>query len=415
MRAIRAGVCLLAGFAVLAHGAMEAWSEAILEIGAAALFLLWGVVVVRQPGIALRWNWLFLPALGLGGFALAQSAFALSVYPYATKLALLKGGAYLLLAFLAVQAFQTMDHIRRFVWFLLGLGFFVSLLGIVQHLTFNGKLYWVRVLRQGGTPFGPFVNHHHFAGFVELIVPFGLALLFGLAVRQDKRLLLALFTVLPIGALVLTTSRGGIASFLFQIVLLGFLTRTSGPRAKRPPAAARFALVACILVIWLGVDPALRRFESSSPGEVSRDRRATMFKDTWQIFLDHPWTGTGLGTFQSVYPRYESYYDGRVVEHAHNDYLELLADTGLIGGACGLAFVVLLFRRAWFNLRSAKTPFGGSFYSGAIVACAGLMVHSLVDFNLHIPSNALLFSLIAFLGVAFAEEPGQVTLNLVQP
>jgi len=405
MRAIRAGVCLLAGFAVLAHGAVEAWSEAILEIGAATLFLLWGVVVARKPGIALRGNWLFVPVLGLGGLALAQFAFALSVYPYATKLALLRGAACLLLAFLAVQAFQTMDHIRRFVWFLLGLGFFVSLLGIVQHLTFNGKLYWIRVLRQGGAPFGPFVNHHHFAGFVELIVPFGLALLFGTAVPRDKRLLLALFTVLPIGALVLTTSRGGILSFLVQIVLLGFLTRTSEPRAKRLRTAASLALMAGILVAWLGVDAALRRWETSSPAEISRDRRGAMFRDTWQIFLDHPWIGTGLGTLRTVYPQYESYYDGRVVDHAHNDYLELLADTGLLGGAFAASFLILLFWRAARNLRAAGTPFGCAFYCGGVVACAGLLVHSLVDFNLHIPSNALLFFLVAFLTSGSINEP----------
>jgi len=123
-----------------------------------------------------------------------------------------------------------------------------------------------------------------------------------------------------------------------------------------------------------------------------------MYKDTWRIFVDHPWIGTGLGTLQFVYPRYESRYDGYVVDHAHNDYLELLADTGVAGGFCGIAFLVLLFRQGFLNLRSATTPFGVAFHSGGLAACSGLLLHSAVDFNLHIPSNALLFFLIAFTG-----------------
>ncbi len=129
-----------------------------------------------------------------------------------------------------------------------------------------------------------------------------------------------------------------------------------------------------------------------------------MFKDTWQIFLHNPWAGTGLGTLETVYPRYASYYDGRRVEHAHNDYLELLAEMGWPGGLCGLAFLVILFRSALPNLRSARSPVSRSFYSGAVAACVGLLVHSFVDFNLHIPSNALLFLLLACLATSSIPE-----------
>lgn len=123
-----------------------------------------------------------------------------------------------------------------------------------------------------------------------------------------------------------------------------------------------------------------------------------MYKDTWRIFADHRWLGTGLGTMQFVYSRYESRYDGYIVDHAHNDYLELLADTGIAGGFCGIAFIVLLFRQGFSNLREATTSFSVAFHSATLAACSGLLLHSGVDFNLHIPSNALLFFLIAFTG-----------------
>ena len=154
MTPIRVGICSLVAFSVLAHGAVENWSVFILEVGAASLFLLWGALALR----------VYLPLLTLGGFALLQRLTGLSVYPYATKIELLKAGAYILLFFLTVESFQALDDWKSFVWFLVILGSFASLLAIVQYFTFNGKLYWFRVLPQGVVPFGPFVNHNHFPG-----------------------------------------------------------------------------------------------------------------------------------------------------------------------------------------------------------------------------------------------------------
>jgi O-antigen ligase len=395
----------MVAFAVLAHGAVEPWSEALLEVGGATLFALWGILALRERQVEIRWTWLYLPLLGLGGFALIQNVFGLSVYPYATKIELLKWGTYLLLFFLTVELFRTAEELKRLVWFLVSLGFFVSLLGIIQHFTFNGKLYWFRVLHQDGAPFGPFVNYNHFAGFVELIAPLGLAMLFCGAVRRDKLPLLSLLTIVPISALVLSASRGGIITFLFEAALLGFLVRVPKRGKKQLLKATGLALLAGLLAAWLGVGWTVERFESLTPGEVSRDRRVSMFRDTWQVFLHHPWAGTGLGTLETVFPRYESYYDGLVVDHAHNDYLELLADTGVVGGVCLLGFIAFLFQRGLSNLRSAKNPVIRSFYAGASVACAGLLLHSLVDFNMHIPSNALLFLVLAALATSCVSEP----------
>ena len=118
------------------------------------------------------------------------------------------------------------------------------------------------------------------------------------------------------------------------------------------------------------------------------------------MFLDHPVLGTGLGTLQETFPRYETLYDGLVVNHAHNDYVEALAETGIIGGILGVAFLVILFREAWIRLQRAKNLMDLAFHVGAFSACCGLLVHSFVDFNLHIPSNALLFLLQAALATS---------------
>lgn len=406
MTAVQVGIAFLVAFAVLAHGAVEVWSRSVLEMGAALLFLLWGFLAVRQRQVEIHWNPLLAPLLGLVGFVLAQWFFGLSAYPYLTRVELFKLLAYLVLFFLAVQSFRTAEQARPFVWFLLILGFAVALFGILQFFTFNDKLYWVRPLRYGGSPFGPYVNRNHFAGLMELIIPLGLAILFYRAVRRDKLPLVALFTIVPIGALFLSASRGAILSFLFQLGLLGFLVwaRQAGRRARLVGAGFLVIFLAGAFVVWLGVGHTFERFAQLWTCDLAQERRLVMLKDSWRIFLDHPWAGTGAGTLVTVYPQYASFDDGRLVDHAHNDYLELLAETGIVGGLCALGFVVLLFRRALTNLQSDQSAFILAARTGALVACSGLLLHGLVDFNLHIPSNALLFALLASLATSSLER-----------
>jgi len=124
---------------------------------------------------------------------------------------------------------------------------------------------------------------------------------------------------------------------------------------------------------------------------LTKQLRYSIYKDTAGIFRDHPWGGTGFGTLVVVYPRYASFYDGRVVDHAHNDYLELLADAGMVGGALGLCLIAALYWRGLANLRGTKSAVARAAIAGALSACTGLLLHSFVDFNLHIPSNAMIF------------------------
>jgi O-antigen ligase len=405
MNAIRIGICALIAFAVLSFGCVQPWSEAILEIGAATLFLLWGILSLRRQHADIHWNWLYLPLLGLGALAIMQLAFGLSAYAYLTKIELLKWGAYILLFFLAVEAFHTEKRLKGFVWFLIVFGFLVSLLGIFQYFTFNGKLYWFVTLTSAARPFGPFVDSDHFAGFVELTVPLGLALLLFRSYRRDQLPLLLLFTIIPIGALVLSASRGGIIGLFLEVALLVYLSRAHRMGKKQVLSAVFIALVAATFMVWLGVSEAIQRFEQLTQGGITRDLRVSMYHDSWRIFVDHPWVGTGLGTLITVYPRYASFFNGLTVDHVHNDYLELLADTGLVGGLFGLAFIGLLLSRAFANLRFARTSFSRATFAGSLAACSGLFVHSLVDFNLHIPSNALLFLLLASAATTEVKTP----------
>jgi O-antigen ligase len=404
VKTIRIGIPVLIAFAVLAHGAVEPWSQAILETGAGVLLVAWAVESAIRGKFELRWNALLVPIAGLLALALAQWATGLTAYGYFTKLETLRLAAGLMLVFLVVQAYRTPGEWKGLVWFLMSFAFGVSVFGIVQYFTWNGKLYWLRTLHNGGTPFGPFVNRNDFAGFVELILPLGLALLVLDGERRERRSLVALFAVFPAAALVLCASRAGIVVFCLELVLLAALVWIYGRRSQRWMLVGVAAVIA-MLAAWLGVGQSFARFVGATGSEVSLEQRFSMSRDTWHIFLAHPFAGTGMGTLEIVYPRYQTHYLGLIVNHAHDDYVELLSDGGLLAGALGFAFLLIFYRRGVRNLRRARAPVTRALYAGGLVACSGLLLHEFVDFNLQIPSNAFIFLTITVLVTSLIPEP----------
>jgi O-antigen ligase len=397
MRWLRFGICALLVFAVAAHGGVEDWALAVLETGAALLFLAWALWIYFTRDEQIIFSPLLPPLAALFLIACGQWFFRGTASSYSTRMELLLLLSDLILLFLAAQAFRTLQDWRGFVWFGMVFGFLISIFGVLQHLTFNGKLYWFREMHYGGIPFGPYVNRNHFAGFVELILPLALVPLVLGRVRRERWPVVGLFAVVPIGALLLSGSRGGIVSFGVELAVLALVMIHRRAIGKQLFAGAAVLLLALLMVSWLGVGQILQRFSSLQYLEATAGKRASMRRDTWQIFLHQPVTGTGLGTLQIVYPSYESLYDGKIVNHTHNDYLEALAETGLLGGLCCAWFLGVLFSESLRRLRQLNNSFAAAVQLSGLVACSGFLVHSLVDFNLHIPSNALLFFLLAHL------------------
>jgi O-antigen ligase len=405
MKFIRIGLCALVVFGVLSHGAVEDWARAVLEMGAALLFLAWAVRAYLTEEQQLVVSPLLLPLVALSLVVLGQWLFHRTASSYSTRMEFQLLLADILLLFLTSQAFRTLEDWRGFVWFVMSFGFFVALFGILQHLTFNGKLYWFREMHFGGIPFGPYVNRNHFAGFTELVIPVSLVPLVLGKVRRERWFLVSLFAVVPIGALVLSASRGGIVSFGVEVgalILWLVLRRTAG---KHLLSGGAVLLLAFLMVSWLGVQQLVERFSSLQSLEVTVGKRASMRADTWRIFLDHPWTGTGLGTLQLVFPAYETLYDGKIVNHTHNDYLEGLAETGIAGGLCCVWFLGVLLFDSLRRLSQPVGAFASTVQLAALIACLGFLTHSLVDFNLHIPGNALLFFLMANLATTEIRQP----------
>jgi O-antigen ligase len=405
MKLVRKGILASVAFAVLSHGAVEPWARGILESAAGILLVFWALnFFLAREDKEISTPLLLFPLAGLTLVAAIQLTLGLTASPFTTRIELQLLLSMLIFLFLAAQSFRTLGDWRSFAWFVMIFAFLVSGLGILQQLTFNGKLYWFREMHYGGIPFGPYVNRNHFAGFAELVLPMALVPLLLGRVRRERLVIVGILAIIPLSALMLSASRGGIVSvgaeLAFLVLVLG-LRRAAG---RHLFAGGVVLLLAFVIVSWLGVNQILSRFSGLQTLEVTASKRASMRNGTWRIFLDHPVLGTGLGTLQQVYPPYETLYDGKIVNHAHNDYLEVLAETGVVGGICCAWFIGTLFVAALRFLQSKDDSFANTLRLCGWTACCGLLVHSLVDFNLHIPANLLLFLLMSLLATAEIQQ-----------
>ena len=205
----------------------------------------------------------------------------------------------------------------------MSLGFAVSIFGILQYLTSNGRLYWVRRMRVSRvTLFGPYVNRNHFAGFVEFVVPFALVPLALGMVRRQRMMLVGLFALVPIVALFLSASRGGLSVLPSRWPYSAECCAIRKTGAKFVLAGGLVVLLSVLAVTWIGVGPVLQRFASYKSLDVTEGngrRCGTMRGRFFWIILS--WE-LGLVRCRWSFPAYETLYDGRVVNHAHDDYVE---------------------------------------------------------------------------------------------
>jgi O-antigen ligase len=285
----------------------------------------------------------------------------------------------------------------------------LAIFGLTQSFTSPTKVYWLRELNQS-TAFGPFINRHHFAGYMEMTIALPLGLLFAGAVEREKRLLYGFVAGLMGVALVMTNSRGGVISLvaevLFFVIVTAFWSKQDGHRSARSSrvraAAIRIGAAAASLVglfvgvTMLGGELSLSRLIDSVNMDDPTTGRAHFWTVTIEMIKAHPWLGTGLGAFGVIYTRFDSKNGLFRLEQAHNDYLQILSDAGIIGAALALSFVLMLFYRAFVRMKS-RDDFRRGVALASVGGCFAVLVHSFFDFTLHTTSNALLFLVLAAL------------------
>jgi O-antigen ligase len=401
------GVCVLLAAGPLALGGVPDWAVAMLELGAAVLGLLWAVRELASGRIRISTNPLYVPMLLIAAIAALQLALGRTAYWYNTWSQALLWGAYFILFFIASQSFRRSRWLRFFAVFFTIYGFGVALLAIAQAFTAPlGTVYWV--IRTTGWVFGPYIDHAHYAGLMELLVP--IPLVFGLAGCYERpvRILFGFAALIMASTIFLCQSSGGMISFVVQLLVLALVIAQRRHSRKRLWLSLGIlcALLALILValqpiggsgLTLGEKLASFR-EPFGKGDASS--RLAIIRDGLRMVRARPWLGWGLGTFADVYPAFRSYYSNLIMNAAHNDYLQALVETGLIGFLAWIAFVVLLFRTGIRKVENWRREARASMALAALVGCTGLLVHGLCDFNLRIPANAALFFVLAALATA---------------
>jgi O-antigen ligase len=415
--AIAVGLMLVVVFAALAHGVVEPWSIFVLELATAILGMLWMVKVVTEKkcAVVLPHTVWPLAALILLGFAQSVSWIddagnrqSLSFDVESTRGTVLVLCALLALSVLAANFLTGAGRLLTLIRFFIFFGGAMGVFGLAQYFSGSSSIYWLR--NAGSSAFGPFFNRDHFAGYMELLIALPVALIVTGYIRGEKRLVYGIAAIFMGMAAIFTLSRGGMISIFAQMIFIAAVNfrrshRKTGDRAHgrarmATGLAAVLAIIAAIVtgVILMGAEPVINRIATGDPNSSDLSKAQTFYsvrgeiwENTWTMIRNNPLIGAGLGAYETAYPIYarENGTHG-ITADAHNDYLQILADAGVLGAVIVLWFLAAVFRAIARGVRSTD-PLAAAISIGGGAGIFGMLVHSVFDFNLHLPSHAIVF------------------------
>ena len=358
-----------------------------------------GLALLQQVPLPPGWADVFAPAVGsfyepLRAILESDRWHSMSAEPFQTRWGLLQLVSLAAAFYMASQLYRQGPERRVVVYSLTMLGVALALFGVYQKARFGNVLYG-RFPVPSGAPYGPFVNHNHFAGFMEACALLSLGTALGTARRNPSlALLLGGASALMGISLVLSHSRGGLIAASAGVVVLAVLSRREEGRGRQWIVAG----VVTVALFLAAFAPASLSERLSTFGHPREDNSIQFRLDLWSdssgLFADSPLVGTGLGTYASVIPGYRTGIDETRAEFAESDWLQLASETGLLGLFLTIGFLASVGRLGFHAIVSQRSSRDRGMLAGALAASAALLVHGIYDFNLHIPSNALLFAIL---------------------
>lgn len=441
---IEKGMVVLLVATPLAFGSVDLWASSLMELGAFIIFGAWFVKAIVDGKFVLEISWalyLLCALIALTLFQLLPLPEAIlsiispdrveldetflndteglwstiSVYRYATFTELQKLLAYGAIFIVITSHYRTKEQVMVLVRTILCMGVFLAVFAVVQKMAWNGRLYWFYPVPPGIESdathvWGPYLNHNHFAGYMEISIMLAIGLLLyrttrlrllpGLSLKRvifrllDSGQLTAL--ILPaVGALVmsavlfLSLSRGGIAGLTGAVFIFIIMTFSRRSLKKKTALTAIFTVLVFALILFSSWGRIEQRFVEVA--EVGKIKRFELWANTTDIVKDYPLVGTGLGTFKNIYPVYQEGNSTLFFAYAENDYIETLTDLGLVGITGVFVMGGLFLRSIVVRWRMRRDSFAKCLGAGALASIVSILIHSFSDFNLRIPSNALLF------------------------
>jgi O-antigen ligase len=439
--AVRAAFVLFAALLLWAPfplGSNRPWAWTLLELGVFAAAALWtlgwmlgqagplGVLRAAAPalGVFAAWllylalHWLPMPiswvsvlspqAGALHSLVGAEQA-TLSIDPHASFTYWLKSCAYAVAFFLALAFAGTRSRARLLAFILVLSGLVQATYGGLMHLSGTNLEIFGATIHHAAHASGGFVNRNHLAGFLEITLALGVGLMLGALQETGQRswrqfwrdtaqLLLSpkaplrIFLVVMVIALVMTRSRMGNTAFLSSLLIAGaaaLILRRHATRGSVIFIASLIALDVFIIGAWFGVEKTVERIRETTTAEVEERVEPAVY--AVDMVRDYPVFGAGAGSFYTAFTRYRGPGVKPFYDHAHNDYLQILAETGIVGAALVGSLALWALVLGVLALSRRRDPLARGLAVAVVMGVCALGIHSTVDFNLQIPANALAF------------------------
>jgi len=317
-----------------------------------------------------------------------------------------------LYGYLGLRYIATKRRVKIVILLMIFAAIFQTFYGLTEFISGSKRIFGWKNIHEAGGAFGTFINRNHFSGFLEMILPLSLGLLlarigepgFFRKYRLKTVFFGALAVVMAIG-IFYSRSRGGIlslaGSLFFMLAVFGVQNKRREAGSSKPKMQAiivgAIALVTVLTVILIGIKPLLERF---SKEQLVKTGRADYAVNTLKLIKDYFVFGTGLGTYSYSYKMVErDYGDGAVLNHAHDDYLEVLAESGIIGGGSLIVLALGAFGYLLVKWMKHDSPFSEGVGLGCLAGIFAILIHSLSDFNLRIPANFIYFIILYVLGL----------------
>ena len=316
----------------------------------------------------------------------------LSIDPFSTETTAIHILALSAFFALSLAYINSAERLRRVMSVLTIFGFIYAFYAILQSVLSPDRIYGI-YKPPVATPFGSFVNRNDFGATIEMVTSLALGAIFTGSVRGDKKMLYLVAVGLMATSLLLSGSRGGLIAFVAEIILLVILTSGTKGRKDILLKAALSSLLVMAAVggaVFVGGDTSLSRFSDAANSDNLSSTRAQIWSVSVKVIADQMPFGAGLGAFGQAYTKFDPAGGALRVEQAHNDYLQIVADAGVVGLILGVCFLFLFVREVSRNVRVTNT-FRRGIAAGAAAGCFAILVHSIFDFVLHITAISVMF------------------------
>ncbi len=372
-------------FAILTLWVSAYWPVAVFQVG---IFILSGAAVWHARRVSIPFAWPFIPL----SFAVLWGLFQLftlrTVYAFETRVAILRWATLLCVFLMGVSLFRDDGLRRRFqsamVWF----AFAVAVLATVQSFTSNGTVFWLFATPYTDFVMGPFLYRNHFAAFIEAVLPIAV---YRAIDRERNSLLYSMMAAAMYASVIASASRAGTVLATAEIFLVPLLLWVLGRSPGRDVAAGllRMGVILAIFTAVVGWESVWMRLWTPDPLGLRRQFALS----TVDIIRSHPWFGTGLGTWPTVYPQYATVDVGLFANQAHDDWLQWTAEGGL---PFGIMLTTLFF---WCLPRAFKSIWG--------LGILAFFLHAVVDYPFSRPALGCWAILIVSMLAAESKHSGK--------